>query len=97
MNIPFAYGKIVEDVDFTDRTDESSHLLSNFVSLTNTAIISPRRWRKPSLVAKAIKAAKDFLQLEKDFPNFHFHLALDRLDLASDAQGVEYTAGFKQL
>lgn len=37
---------------------------------------------------------EDFLQLEKDFPNFHFHLALDRPDPAADAAGVKYTAGF---
>ena len=37
---------------------------------------------------------QDFMQLEKDFPNFHFHLALDRPDPAADAQGVKYTAGF---
>ena len=37
---------------------------------------------------------QDFLQLEKDFPNFHFHLALDRPDPSADAQGVKYTAGF---
>ncbi len=36
----------------------------------------------------------DFLQLEKDFPNFHFHLALDRADPAADAAGVSYTPGF---
>lgn len=36
----------------------------------------------------------DFLQLEKDFPNFHFHLALDRPDPAADAAGVPYTPGF---
>lgn len=36
----------------------------------------------------------DFLQLEKDFPNFKFYLALDRPDPAADAAGVEYTAGF---
>lgn len=58
MNIPFAYGKIVEDADFTDRTEETAHLKGNFLSLTNTAIISPRRWGKSSLVTKAIKAAK---------------------------------------
>jgi hypothetical protein len=58
MNIPFAYGKIVEDADFTDRTDETAHLMGNFLSLTNTAIISPRRWGKSSLVAKAIKATQ---------------------------------------
>ena len=37
---------------------------------------------------------EDFLQLEKDFPNFHFHLALDRPDPAADEAGVKYTAGF---
>ena len=36
----------------------------------------------------------DFLQLEKDFPNFHFHLALDRPDPVADEAGVKYTAGF---
>ena len=36
----------------------------------------------------------DFRLLEKDFPNFHFHLALDRPDPAADAAGVPYTAGF---
>ena len=37
---------------------------------------------------------EDFLQLEKEFPNFSFHLALDRFDPAADAAGVKYTAGF---
>ena len=37
---------------------------------------------------------EDFLQLEKDFSNFNFHLALDRPDPAADAAGVKYTAGF---
>ena len=36
----------------------------------------------------------DFRQLEKDFTNFHFHLALDRPDPAADAAGVSYTPGF---
>lgn len=36
----------------------------------------------------------DFLQLEKEFPNFSFHLALDRPDPAADAAGVKYTPGF---
>nr|AIF26621.1 putative NADH:ubiquinone oxidoreductase subunit F [uncultured bacterium fosmid pJB71G8] len=37
---------------------------------------------------------EDFLAIEKDFPNFHFHLALDRPDPAADEAGVKYTAGF---
>jgi len=36
----------------------------------------------------------DFLNLEKEFPNFHFHLALDRPDPAADKAGVKYTPGF---
>ncbi len=36
----------------------------------------------------------DFLALEKEFPNFKFHLALDRPDPAADAVGVKYTPGF---
>ena len=36
----------------------------------------------------------DFLGLEKEFPNFHFHLALARPDPAADAAGVKYTPGF---
>ncbi len=36
----------------------------------------------------------DFLQLEKEFPNFRFHLALDRPDPEADAAGVKYTPGF---
>ena len=37
---------------------------------------------------------EDFLALEKEYPNFHFHLALDRPDPKADALGVKYTAGF---
>lgn len=37
---------------------------------------------------------QDFLELEKEFPNFKFHLALDRPDPVADAAGVEYTPGF---
>ena len=36
----------------------------------------------------------DFLALEKEFPNFHFHLALDRPDPKADAAGIKYTPGF---
>ena len=37
---------------------------------------------------------EDFLGIEKEFPNFHFHLALDRPDPAADAASVKYTPGF---
>jgi len=36
----------------------------------------------------------DFLQLEKEFPNFRFHLALDRPDPEADRLGVKYTPGY---
>ena len=37
---------------------------------------------------------EDFHELEKEYPNFHFHLALDRPDSKADEAGVPYTAGF---
>ena len=36
----------------------------------------------------------DFLELEKEYPNFHMHLALDRPDPKADQLGVKYTPGF---
>lgn len=36
----------------------------------------------------------DFLAIEKEFPNFRFHLALDRPDPVADEIGVAYTPGF---
>ena len=37
---------------------------------------------------------EDFLAIEKEFSNFHFHLALDSPDPVADKAGVKYTAGF---
>ena len=37
---------------------------------------------------------EDFWELEKEFPNFHMHLSLDRPDPKADAAGVKYYAGF---
>ncbi len=37
---------------------------------------------------------EDFAEIEREFPNFKFHLALDRPDPAADAAGVPYVAGF---
>ena len=47
--------------------------------------------------ARALKEAfylDVFYQLEEEFPNFSFHLALDRPDPEADKAGVKYTAGF---
>ncbi|PID95492.1 MAG: hypothetical protein CSA94_01325 [Bacteroidetes bacterium] len=35
-----------------------------------------------------------FKEIEKNFPNFKFHLALDRPDPVADELGIEYKAGF---
>lgn len=57
MNTPFVFGKIAKSENFTDRERETALLVSNFNSLINTIIISPRRWGKSSLVAKAATLA----------------------------------------
>lgn len=47
--------------------------------------------------ARALKEApylEEYAQIEKDFPNFNFHLALDRPDPEADAAGVDYKVGF---
>ncbi|MCQ2116999.1 MAG: ATP-binding protein [Bacteroidales bacterium] len=64
METPFVFGKIATDRNFTDRETETLCLVQNFTSLSNTIIISPRRWGKSSLVNKAAElAAKQDCQL----------------------------------
>ena len=53
MKTPFTFGKLVQETDFTNRIVETIRLISNFNSSVNTILISPRRWGKSSLVAKA--------------------------------------------
>lgn len=53
MKTPFTFGKIASKADFTDRKNELERLVSNFIASVNTILISPRRWGKSSLVAKA--------------------------------------------
>ena len=43
---------------------------------------------------KEVPYLDEFHQIEKDFPNFKFNLALDRPDPEADAAGVAYTPGF---
>ncbi|MCE5179535.1 MAG: ATPase [Porphyromonadaceae bacterium] len=57
MNTPFVYGKLPEEIDFTNRAKEIVRLKNNFNSLVNTIIISPRRWGKTSLVKQASRLA----------------------------------------
>ena len=47
--------------------------------------------------ARSLKEAfylEDYAQIEKEFPNFKFHLALDRPYPEADKAGVPYVAGF---
>ncbi|MGP1621031.1 MAG: NADH:ubiquinone reductase (Na(+)-transporting) subunit F [Candidatus Cryptobacteroides sp.] len=47
--------------------------------------------------ARSLKEAfylEDFAEIEREFPNFKFNLALDRPDPAADEVGVKYVAGF---
>ena len=60
MNTPFIYGKLATGENFTNREKETNHLVQNFLSGTNTMLISPRRWGKSSLVLKSANEA--FLQ-----------------------------------
>lgn len=53
MKTPFVFGRLAKDNNFTDRIEETAHLVQNFKSLINTILISPRRWGKSSLVFKA--------------------------------------------
>ena len=53
MRSPFVYGKIAEGDNFLDREVETARMVENFHNLTNTVLISPRRWGKSSLVRKA--------------------------------------------
>lgn len=51
-NSPFVYGRLAHEGSFMDREDEAASLVRDFVNLTNTIIISPRRWGKSSLVRR---------------------------------------------
>ena len=47
--------------------------------------------------ARSLKEAfylEDYAEIERDFPNFKFNLALDRPDPEADAAGVDYKVGF---
>jgi uncharacterized protein len=55
MDTPFVFGKLAVDKHFTNRKEDLQRLTGNFSLLTNTVLISPRRWGKSSLVEKASK------------------------------------------
>ena len=57
MKSPFVFGRVAVGDNFLDRENETRLLADNFCNLTNTVLISPRRWGKSSLVRKACETA----------------------------------------
>ncbi len=57
MRAPFVFGRMANEINFTDREKETAHLAANFSSLVNTVLISPRRLGKSSLVVHAASKA----------------------------------------
>lgn len=93
METPFVFGKLAVDHNFTNRTTERQQLIGNFNALTNTILISPRRWGKSSLVQMAANEAmrKDkelhfcFLDVfsVRTEEQFYQHLAIELLKASS--------------
>jgi hypothetical protein len=79
MEAPFSDGRVSPAIDFCDREAERGVLSRNFMSCTNTTLISPRRWGKTSLVAAV---ARDLSSTKG--------LVICRIDLL----GVRDEAGF---
>jgi hypothetical protein len=58
MENPFKFGTIVEEKYFTDRVNEVAYIKQFLMSANHLVLISPRRFGKSSLVAKAVKESK---------------------------------------
>ena len=71
-------------------------LRSQIMHLTKTLEITDRKMSYFYGARALIEAfyLEDFYELERKFPNFSFHLALDKPDPKADEAGVKYTAGF---
>lgn len=55
MENPFKFGTIVEEEYFTDRVEEVAYIKEFVKSANHLVLISPRRFGKSSVVAKAVK------------------------------------------
>mgnify|MGYP003502904039 CR=1 FL=1 len=55
MENPFKFGTIVEEKYFTDRVEEVAYICQFVKSANHLVLISPRRFGKSSVVAKAVK------------------------------------------
>ncbi|NLJ01646.1 MAG: NADH:ubiquinone reductase (Na(+)-transporting) subunit F [Bacteroidales bacterium] len=71
-------------------------LRSQIMHLTETLKVRDRKMSYFYGARALIEAfyLEDFYRLEKEFPNFSFHLALDKPDPLADEAGVKYTPGF---
>ena len=58
MENPFKFGTIVDEDYFTDRVDEVVYITQFVKSPNHLVLISPRRFGKSSVVAKALKQSK---------------------------------------
>lgn len=58
MSKLFDYNKIAEGNHFIGREDEVKKLSSDFIFLTNTALLAPQGWGKSSLVHRAAQEAR---------------------------------------
>jgi len=58
MENPFKFGTIVEEEYFTDRVNEVAYIKQFLKSANHLVLISPRRFGKSSVVAKAVKESK---------------------------------------
>ena len=58
MENPFKFGTIVEEAYFTDRVNEVAYIKQFLKSANHLVLISPRRFGKSSVVAKAVKESK---------------------------------------
>lgn len=58
MENPFKFGTIVEEEYFTDRVNEVAYITQFVKSANHLVLISPRRFGKSSVVAKAVKLSK---------------------------------------
>lgn len=58
MENPFKFGTIVEEEYFTDRVNEVAYIKQFLKSANHLVLISPRRFGKSSVVAKALRESK---------------------------------------
>jgi len=105
MELPFIFGKLAKGNMFTNREKEIEQLLNNFRYGINTVLISPRRWGKSSLIAKASEiiqqSAPDIRVINIDLFNirtdeeFYKELA-EKILLSTSGVFAEITQNVKQ-